>query len=73
MADLITLDTNGDIETHIHGVVSDYGTLCCIAIDGDSDSGIVIEATGKKVDCEACINMWKSVTQVKKSQIKLIR
>lgn len=61
MPTIIAIELDGDVTHHAHGSgsgLSDYATLCGLALDGDQDSGSLMKNTKKKIDCAACKGIW---------------
>ena len=74
MAKLITIDCDGEIETHIAGSFTNHVSLCGIdGFEDDNDSiGLyqsIMDKTGKKVDCKSCICLWEIANVIPKSLI----
>jgi|TARA_Y100000310_G_C20592604_1_gene768873 hypothetical protein len=71
MSKLITINCDGEIETHIAGNHTDHVSLC--GLDGFEDDGGIFQSiqskTGKKVDCQACVKLWKIATAIPKKLI----
>ena len=70
---LITIDTDGAIETHITHPTGDYSTAC--GLDGDEDDLIcgikqkVIDGVEKAVNCSDCILLWEHLRKVPSAKI----
>lgn len=59
----ITIATEGERSVHIAFQAFEYGTLCGVDID-DPDQNVITEtAAGEKVDCDACLQIWREATK----------
>ena len=58
---LVTVDNDGEVDTHITGHTGDYATLC--GLDGDDSEMAVnqktLDKTGLRVTCWTCKKMWE--------------
>lgn len=69
MSKLITIDCEDSIETHIAGNFTDHVSFC--GIDGYDTDQTIIKTIGKKVDCEACVELWKIARNIPKELIEI--
>ena len=71
MSKLISINCDGNIETHIAENHTDHVSMC--GIDGFEDGEMlnqtILKKTGKKVDCAGCITLWEIATAIPKSMI----
>jgi len=73
MSRYVAVQIDGEVTIHIPHTYGNYATLC--GLDGDDEYFSVNQKTvptpkGKKVNCEACLSIWKTCQEYTKKDFE---